>query len=274
MRGNSSYWSSRCGNLFKEYKLVVPMVVVELVVDNRESIKTAVADSVPSSRVAPLELGDYVFNVDGVASLVIERKTLADYAASITDGRHREQKSRLLGTYPKQNVIYLIEGDLTKASKALHHQRVKADTLVSSMFNTMLRDGIHVIHTTSEHETVYILTCLFNKLTKNGLGFITNAKPTHEDNLVASVRSCKRDNMTPVVALKMMLSCIPSVSAVTAARITTRFETMKALVSSLQPLSKDDQIELIKNIKTEKGRKLSKAAAENVILFLGTEQLI
>ena len=42
-----------------------------------------------------LELGDIQLHLDGKCRLIIERKSVADFAASIQDGRYREQAHRL-----------------------------------------------------------------------------------------------------------------------------------------------------------------------------------
>ena len=42
-----------------------------------------------------LELGDIQFHVNGTCILIFERKTVSDLAASISDGRYKEQSHRL-----------------------------------------------------------------------------------------------------------------------------------------------------------------------------------
>jgi len=243
------------------------MPEVKLVVDNRESIKGDVLELEDTS-LESLDIGDYVFRVDGEVGIVVERKTLADFAASITDGRHREQKSRLLGLYPKSAVLYLIEGDIMSANSALRHSRIKVDTLVSAMLNTMLRDSIQVIRTGSAKETVFMLSCIHKKL-KTGCSSPT----THVENLVsASVKLRKQENVTPPMALQMMLACIPGVSVSTAGRISSRFSSMKACVDTLAAMDAAGQIGFIKDIRVgpaDNARRISKTAAENVVVFLG-----
>lgn len=237
---------------------------ISLIIDNREKIKEA-ALGLENSSVAALELGDYVFRNGTEDVLVVERKTLADFAASITDGRHREQKSRLLGVYPSSLVVYIVEGDLLNAAKALSYSRVGPDVLVSAMLNTMMRDGIHVIRTAGPEETVYILSCLRKKLEKGH-----STKTTHSQDLVASsVRSCKSANMTPEIAFQMMLACVPSVSVTTAERISLSYPTMCEFVDAVR--AADAPLGFIQNLKAGKAgsRKISKKAVENILLFLG-----
>ena len=68
------------------------MNIVNFYIDNRESIKNNLIELIPSAECKNLPIGDYQYLVDGNSFLIIERKTVADYAASIKDRRNREQK--------------------------------------------------------------------------------------------------------------------------------------------------------------------------------------
>jgi len=48
-----------------------------------------------------------------VLDYIIERKIADDLASSITDGRYRDQKYRLLKTALK-NIMYLVEGNVSQ----------------------------------------------------------------------------------------------------------------------------------------------------------------
>lgn len=63
--------------------------------------------------MAPLNIGDFVWLLDGkVLNYIIERKKADDLASSIIDGRYKEQKYRLKMSNIK-NVFYLFEGHAT-----------------------------------------------------------------------------------------------------------------------------------------------------------------
>ena len=90
---------------------------MELIIDNRETIKNYFIEKKNQNNYEwvtfqNLDLGDYLFKYNNQPILIIERKTIEDLASSIKDGRYREQKTRLLNTYNKKNILYLIEGDL------------------------------------------------------------------------------------------------------------------------------------------------------------------
>ena len=83
--------------------------------------------------IVSLDLGDIVIQ-NGDDAIVIERKTIADLAASIQDGRHREQKARLIDNYPQSRIVFLIEGVLRSDMEG-QLGRVPISTVVSSMLN-------------------------------------------------------------------------------------------------------------------------------------------
>ena len=63
-----------------------------------------------------LTLGDVTIEKDGKELLIIERKTIADLASSICDGRYKEQSFRLSESpVLNHNILYLIEGSLNDA---------------------------------------------------------------------------------------------------------------------------------------------------------------
>ena len=83
-------------------------------------------------RSEALPVGDIILSsADGETDyIVFERKSLADLAASIRDGRYKEQSLRLQAfpNVPNHNVVYIVEGDFARynerfskiGKKALH----------------------------------------------------------------------------------------------------------------------------------------------------------
>ena len=86
---------------------------IELVIDNRERKLIAELTDNIEFTTEDLSIGDILFREGGETVLIIERKTVQDLKASITDGRAREQKARLLGSGTQvERIMYLIEGNL------------------------------------------------------------------------------------------------------------------------------------------------------------------
>ncbi len=245
---------------------------IKLVVDNRENIKDKLKDKIEKVEYANLEIGDYVFYMDEEPILIIERKTIADYAASIVDKRKKEQIHRLKSNVSKDRLLYLVEGDLTKNNSNFQFNKITKETIISSIMNTMLREEIYVFHTTNIDETIEVLEMIFKKYQKQGLTFMEN-KTTHKEDLVETAKSCKKANMTTEIGFKMMLNAIPNVSNKLATRINERFENMKELINWLSQYEDyNTRIKELVNIgmdNTDKPRKINKNAAANIINYLG-----
>lgn len=181
-----------------------------MIIDDREHdlIARLKAESVEFT-VERLPLGDIKIEKNGHMAL-IERKRTDDFAASISDGRWREQKARL--TASGAIVIYMIEGSLYGQSKP-------PETLSSAIWNTMLRDKMWVIQTRGIEDTSLHLQQLTKKIgttIRGGTG-------------VRSLLS-KRKRKSDSVYLLMLMTMV-SESVATA--LTTEYPTLSELQSQL-----------------------------------------
>ena len=196
-------------------------------VDYREHdlIERLNAEGVPFVTKA-LSVGDVVIERAGVTAIV-ERKRTDDFAASIADGRWREQKARLAAS--GAIVIYLIEGSLYDQSKP-------PQTLSSAIWNTMLRDKMWVIQTRGIEDTSLHLQQLAKKVGTDIKGH-TGMKS------LLSKRKRKVDN-----AFQLMLMALPSVSERIAGVLVTQFSNLSVLQKQLR----EDSDQLRKLQVTEK----------------------
>ena len=245
--------------------------MVKLIIDNRENIKDSVKEKLPDCEFSNLALGDYIFKIDDKDVLVIERKTINDYAASIVDGRNREQKKRLITNYNPKQILYLIEGSITDKNSSIKYNKVTPDTIMSSIINTILRDNIQVFHTSSTDETIYLLTQLYNKFKKNGTSFMEKDE-SYDNLLINTVKQKKNQNITPNIVAKMMFNCIPGISNKVSTRLVDKFTDIPTLTTRLREFEdKKEMIDFIVNTKmddSEKARKISKSVSENIITYL------
>ena len=99
-------------------------------------------------RRARLALGDATLSTETVnepiETILFERKTIADFAASIRDGRYREQSFRLSKQceLANHNIVYIIEGDLSKyVDRTKGGNIVTRKALYSAMFTMMFFKG-------------------------------------------------------------------------------------------------------------------------------------
>lgn len=161
--------------------------------------------------VKRLPLGDIVIENSGT-TCIIERKRTDDFAASISDGRWREQKARLKKS--GAIVVYLIEG-------SLYQQNKPPETLSSAIWNTMLRDKMWVLQTRGIEDTTLHLIQLQKKI---GNDICTSTGMVS----LLSKRKRKTDNV-----FLLMLMTVPSVSERIADAIVLRWPTLKELQAQL-----------------------------------------
>lgn len=92
---------------------------------------------------------DPVTNIEYVLDYILERKTLDDLAASIRDGRYREQKYRLKKS-GISNVYYLFEG----LKLDCKHFGVSSEAVDNAMLNTITVHDINIIRTDTIKQSV------------------------------------------------------------------------------------------------------------------------
>jgi len=173
-----------------------------MILDSREH---ALIRLMPEFPVKTLILGDVVIEREGKELVIIERKTIADFASSIRDGRYEEQSQRLQAyDIPNHNVIYLIEGSFKS-----YYAQVPKKTMLSAMTSLLYGKGFSVVRTESLEDTHEFLTAMFDKLKKED-GYAVAKEGG------SSVKKQKKDSITLETIDVLMLSQIPGVSSTTA----------------------------------------------------------
>ena len=250
-----------------------------------------------------MALGDIIIcDDDETELLLIERKSLADLAASIKDGRYSEQSYRLNSySLHNHNIIYLIEGNLSMFGSNYHsnynrNQRINKKSLQSSILTLLYYKGFSVLRTMSIEETSEMILQMCDKIGRektkkkafysllnseevinnskmvNNSGKITNldlvidSKPV-EKRYSEVVKKVKKENVTLDNIGEIMLSQIPGVSNAGAISIMKKYCSIDNLIDCLRedPKCLDD----IK-IKTATGgeRRISKTCVQNIIMYL------
>ena len=217
--------------------------------------------------VESLPLGDIIFSQDEKDVLIIERKSVADLAASIKDGRYQEQSYRLDGIgLHNHNIVYLIEG-------SMNNVRFDKSALYSAMFSLQHYKGFSVWRTFSLDETATILCNSIKYLAKSSktcyyLGKSEEPKSGCDKDYVSVVKTIKKDNVTPNNIGEIMLCQIPGISANTAIAIMGHFKSMINLIADLQEQGATclEKVELT-NAKGQH-RKLNKTSIANILKFL------
>ena len=242
----------------------------------------------------PLPLGDIIINDGTNDCVIIERKTFADLAASIKDGRYEEQSYRLNGLpHHNHNIIYLIEGDINRFNT--FKERIDKQTLYSAMFSINYFKGFSVMRSNNLEETsmiacnmVYKLVgglksgkIAFYKTVDNSLNNQNNntndkdnnetkeeeKKEATEKDYCSVIKKVKKENITPDNIGEIMLCQIPGISSASALAILSQFKTLPNLIKSIQT----DETSLNQICTTDpngKTRKISKTAIATIIKFL------
>lgn len=189
----------------------------------------------------------------GTDLCIFERKTLADLAASITDGRYAEQSHRLIHAsgIHTHNIVYIIEGSLPGKGAA----RTRA---LSAMVSLNLFKGFSVTRTTTMQETAELVISAATKIAKNavkgevlrfslspvtgdgeeregdGGGGTAGGAPGGAPSYTTVVKRAKKDNITPTNFPEIVLAQIPGVSANVAALVIARDPTLSGLAAKLR----------------------------------------
>jgi len=253
-----------------------------------------------------LPLGDIIICDDnGVERVMIERKSLADLASSICDGRYKEQSFRLnqCSTH-NHNIYYLIEGQL-KSYKSF--SRIDKRALLSSIVSISHFKGFSLHRTNDMQESAEWIIQFADKLGRE-MGekpFYNNRmikeeynkeenkeeenkenidnKPLNVDGDIVNVaetdtayiqhmKRIKKNNITPENIGEIMLSQIPNVSVNTAISIMKKFKTISSLMTSLQ--NDEHCLDEIKNEAGGKERKINKTAISSIREYLLHKALV
>ena len=202
-----------------------------LTIDSREHelIQLCQEKQIPI-QTGSLPVGDIMITW-GEQTLVFERKTMSDLAASIKDGRFREQKQRLTSTFPFHRITYIIESKplILTTNDTLYGLDTKA--LISALISSRYRDGIQVIHTCTLHETLWYLQQIQHRMGEK-THLVTDSKEEYTATL--KVKTKKIDNITPEICYLLQLSQIPTLSMTLAKDIATKYPTLSSLFTAIK----------------------------------------
>jgi len=243
----------------------------------------------------PLPIGDIILYDDqGTEMCIMERKTPADLAASIRDGRYAEQSYRLNEcTVHNHNIIYLIEGNVlayrppyTKSRNSSKNTSITAATLVSTLTSLQFYKGFSVAQTSSMTGTCEYILGVARKFGKEGVrrrqfwykngpdaninspALQTSSNPSspvaYSDVMHHRV---KKNNITVANITEIMLSQIPGVSPGIAKIVANQYSGIEQLIGALRA-NPQCLGGLTRNTKTGKQVKISSTSIKNITEFL------
>ena len=185
--------------------------MLKLVVDSRESrLAEALKVLGVPFKTAGLDVGDFMIqNAEGEPLLVAERKTHADFAASNTDGRYREQRARLMAVRGSGvAVLYILEG----VWEGLQYGSLSEANLKRLTTRLMLRYSMPVLAADSLMDTARWCRTLLAQLTDDPTVFQPESAAAAADAMsgfTAAISTVKKGNKTAGGTAAAMLSAIP-----------------------------------------------------------------
>jgi len=199
-----------------------------------------------------LELGDIIIEFDNDIQMIFERKTMNDLLSSITDGRYKEQKMRLLNNY--KNINYLIEGSDIISSNNINKQQL----LTSIYYHSIYRDNIKIFFNKNLNDTITFLLLLSIKIIDNPENFKSSSNEISTnfiDN--CKIKSKKIDNIDKETCYLLQLAQIPGISKEIAKNIKDKYSSMSILLTTLTNSTNPNKIlEDIPNIGQKKAKKI------------------
>ena len=195
---------------------------VQIVLDTRESgLATELTRAGIPYTVAALDVGDILIQSAATPLLVAERKSFADFAASNTDGRYREQRARLMAVRGSGvAVMYIIEGVWSgHDERTFGGGRVTEGLLKRLTTRLILRYGMPVLASASLADTArwcgVLLAQLRDDLTvfHPESGGIAESVASAMTTYTASISTTKKANKGAEATAAGMLSAIPGLGA-------------------------------------------------------------
>jgi len=202
-----------------------------------------------------LELGDILIE-HPKRQILIERKTIADFHASITDGRYKNQKLRLLEWRNKtdegrKNIIYLFEEK---------HGDNKDRSYWGALVNMILRDNIGVIQCDGMVRTAQIITDIKKKLDEDKFDELEGGGQN-----ISLEGYAKGKFNTPKHCYLGQLSLIPGVSSAIAEKIAEKYPNMRVLLDGMD-------LKELGNMRISEKRRLGDKLAEKIRTYIFQEE--
>jgi ERCC4-type nuclease len=212
-------------------KVPLPKKTVPPMTKTKKSLAatTAVLATNHEIKSERLPLGDVILHDPsqgqglGRDIVIFERKTLADLAASIRDGRYKEQSFRLIESaattgFHTHHIVYIIEGDLSRYDE--RHTQITKTALQSAMVSLLYYKGFSVVRTMNLGETADFILHFADKVAKEGPLSIADTTAAYSE---VSTKKEKRDYITRENIGEIMLAQVPGVSAKMASAILAKY---------------------------------------------------
>ena len=193
---------------------------MSILLDVREKV---LINLMPDIQTQQLVVGDIWIQAESPGGIVIERKTTADFEASILDGRYREQRTRLLAYCAEHKLrpLYILEQGLDGRKRVLEKQ-----ALQKMLHRLMLRYGVSVWCTSSVEDTVTTINILQSQLKDDTKVFLAETI-SYTDVMHTSKKANTGD--PKVFAIGCLQQC-PGISVKIASTLIEAFGTLQKIM--------------------------------------------
>jgi ERCC4-type nuclease len=178
-----------------------------------------------------------------IVEAIIERKAKTDLESSLTDGRYRDQKDRMLlirQSHPSVRLVYLIE--------QLKISPNKKKSVWAAITNSSVKTGFTIFQTTSLSQSVEFIESYRYSISKQ---YEEAGSETQQLNLKVVDTQIKKKKVTPEDFFKHSLNLIPGVQDSVSEAIAEKFGGMAELYKQLS--STPSPKTLLKDIPRSRG---------------------
>ena len=278
--------------------------------------KSGVPDSVTLEEPCNLDIGDIIIKASDGNQVIIERKRFDDLASSIKDGRYDEQKMRCMAYIQQQRtaggtcmLIYLLEGDLSYCRNSSD-----VNMALGAWISMELRDHVPVVRVLNMEEGVKWIYRLCERIKKKPEEFFkgdgpkdrvntdvktvylggasgsvasescdntdSNIKQVTQGEYLGTIKTKKKENITPDTCAQVMLAVIPGMTSDTAKIVldTLGNGTLVGLINCLavgdgitgaeRDTAIKEKKKVLAAIQVKSGRKLGPALADKLWDYL------
>jgi len=241
--------------------------ITTIYVDTREcKLRELLEKNSTSFVMKPLELGDILIE-HHKHQILIERKTIADFNASLMDGRYKNQKLRLLEW---RNKVYGQTGDKTNEKTDIRKNVIylfeekigdnKDRAYWGALVNSIIRDNIGVIQCDGLARTAQIITDIKKKLEEEKFDELEGGSRN-----ISLEGYAKGKYNTPKNCYLGQLSLIPGLSSAIAEKIAEKYPNMRVLLNEMD-------VKTLGNIKITEKRRLGDKLAEKIHSYIFQEE--
>lgn len=217
------------------------------------SVFEALTSLCPHTQIARrrLDVGDVQINAESV-TVIIERKRTPDLLASISDGRLKEQRTRLLALREEAAsggrrviIAYIIEGGLLRWDGA--YGGMRNSSAICAMVMTAVADEVPVLYAATPTDTAHLIKLLYDKAAHGKLDPQARAAGcvARGYNSLVAKQAAKRKASDFADTWEKMLCSISGCSGAKSQAITAKYPSAALLARAYAGLSHDAAIMLL-----------------------------